>query len=62
MIHISEKRIIASGVEALLIGDITKGVMKGNNMLSYFPFHLAVDQRIKSLIPWINRSSWARIH
>ena len=51
MIHISEKRIIASGVEALLIGDITKGVMKGNNMLSYFPFHLAVDQRIKSLIP-----------
>lgn len=46
MIHISEKRIIASGVEALLIGDTTKGVMKGNNKLSYLSFHLAVDERI----------------
>ena len=54
MVHVSRKRMIASGVDALSRGVTAKGVMKGNSLLTYFPFHLGADQRIKSLIPWIN--------
>ena len=43
MIHVSGKRMIASGVDALLRGDTTKGVMKGNCLLSYFSFHLGAE-------------------
>ena len=43
MIHVSGKRMIASGVDAFSRGDTTRGVMQGNNLLSYFPFHLGAD-------------------
>ena len=56
MIHVSEKKKIASGVDALSRCDTTKSVMKGNCLLSYFPFHLGTYQRSTELLPWIN--SW----
>ena len=56
MIHVSGKRMIASRVDVLSKRDTTKGVMKENCVLSYFPFHLGSEQRITELLPWIN--SW----
>ena len=56
MVHVSGKRMIASEVVALSRGDITKGVIQGNNLLTYFPFYLSVDQRSGELVLWIN--SW----
>ena len=58
MIHVSGKRMIVSGVDALSRRDTTRRVMQGNNLLSYFPFHLDADQRSSALVPWIN-SWWA---
>ena len=47
--------MIASGVDALSRGDTnTMGIMRGNSLLSYFPFHLGADQRSAELAPWIN--------
>ena len=56
MMHVSRKRMIASGVDTLLRGDMIRGAMQGNNLLSYFPFHLGVDRWSSALVPWIN--SW----
>ena len=56
MIHVSGKRMIVSGVDALSRGDTTKGVMQENIMLTYFPFHLGADQRSDTLAPLVN--SW----
>ena len=56
MIYVSGKRIIASGVDALSRGDTTVGIMRGNYLMSYFPFHLGADQWSAKLVPWIN--SW----
>lgn len=39
MIYMSRKRMIASGVDALSREHTTKGVMKRNSLLTYFPFH-----------------------
>ena len=58
MIHTSGKRMIVSGVDELSRGDTTRGVIQGNNLLYYFPFHLGVNQRSSALVPWIN-SWWA---
>ena len=58
MIHLSGKRMIASGIDPLSRGDTTRGVMQGNSLLSYFPFHLEADQRSNTLVPWIK--SWWR--
>ena len=51
IIHVSGKRMIASGVDALSKGDTTKGIMKGNSILTYFPFHLGAHQRSKGIVP-----------
>ena len=53
-IHVSGKRMFASEREVLSKEDTTKGVMQGNNLLTYFPFHLSADQRSGELAPWIN--------
>ena len=52
----SGKRIIVSGVDVLSRRDTTKDIMKGNSLLSYFSFHLGVDQHSTELVYWIN--SW----
>ena len=59
MIHVSGKRMIASENDALSRGDTTKGVMKGNCLLSHFLFRLGAEQRSTELFPWIN-SWWLR--
>ena len=51
IIHVSGKRMIASGVDALSKGDTTKGIMKGNSILTYSPFHLGAHQRSKGIVP-----------
>ena len=56
IVHASEKRMIASRVDALSRGDTTNGIIKGNSLLTYFPFDLGADQRSRALVPWIN--SW----
>ena len=56
MTHVSGKRMITSGVDALSRDDTTKGVIKGNSLLISFPFHLGVNQLNVVLVPWVN--SW----
>ena len=56
MIHVSGERMIESGVDALSRGDTTKGIMQGNSLLNYFPFHLGAYQRSDTLVLWVN--SW----
>ena len=56
LIYVSRKRTIVSGVGTLSRGDTTKGIMQGNSMLTFFPFHLRADHRSKTLVPWIK--SW----
>ena len=51
MNHVSGKRIIASTVDALLSGDTTKNIIKGDNLLTYFSFHLKADQQSVALVP-----------
>ena len=57
IIHVSGKRTTVSGVDALSKGEMSKGAIQGNSILTYFPFHLAADQRIGALISWVN-SRW----
>ena len=43
VIHVLERRMIISGVDALSRGDARKGIMEGNSLRSYFPFYLESD-------------------
>lgn len=56
MTYVSGKKMITSGVDALSRGGTAKGVIKGNSLLTSFPFYLGVDQRNVVLVPWVN--SW----
>ena len=61
LIHISGKRMIASGIDGLSRGVCNEGVMRGVPMLKFLPLHLSVDERSLEVIPWI-RSLWNRDH
>jgi len=61
LIHISGKRMIDSGVDGLSRGDITKGVMRGDDILSFVPLNLGVDERSPAVIEWV-QSWWTREH
>jgi hypothetical protein len=57
VIHISGKRMKASGVDGLSQGDLTEGMMGGKDPLSFIPFHLGADERANSLVgTWVQ--SW----
>ena len=45
IIHILGKRMKASGVDGLSNGDLTEGVMSGQDTLSFIPFHLGSDEQ-----------------
>ena len=45
LIHISRKRMKASGVDGLLRGDLTEGMMAGKDPLSFIPFNQGADDR-----------------
>ena len=57
LIHISGKRMIKSGVGGLSRGDLTKGVMKGEEILSFVPLKLGVDERSPALLECV-QSCW----
>ncbi len=45
VVHISGKRMKASGVDGLSRGDLTEGMMAGRNPLSFVPFNRGADER-----------------
>ena len=57
LIYISGKRMIISGVDGLSREDLTKGVMKGEEILSFVPLKLGVDQRSLALLEYV-QSCW----
>ena len=57
LIHISGKRMIASGIDGLSRGVYNEGFMRGIPMLNFLPLHLSTDERSSEVIPWI-RSFW----
>jgi hypothetical protein len=46
VIHISGKWMKASGVDGLLQGDLTEGMMAGKDPLSFIPFNRGADNRL----------------
>ena len=57
VIHISGKRMKASGVDGLSRGDLTEGMMAGKDPLSYIPFHKGADERSGGKVSeWVH--SW----
>ena len=59
VIHISGKRMKASGVDGLSRGDLTEGLMGGQDPFSFIPFHLGADERSRGAVvgAWV-RSWW----
>ena len=58
LIHITGKRMIASGIDGLSIGVYNKEVMSGVPMLNFLPLHLSAYERSLEMIPWI-KSCWS---
>jgi hypothetical protein len=58
VIHISGKRMKASGVDGLSRGDLTEGMMGGQDPLSFIPFHLGADERSNGFVDSWVRSWW----
>ncbi len=58
VIHISGKRMKATGVDGLSRGDLTEGILAGADPLSYLPFNLGAGVRFKGVVgSWV-RSWW----
>jgi hypothetical protein len=55
VLHISGKRMKATGVDGLSRGDLTEGVLAGVDPFSFLPFNLGADERSKGAV-----SSWVR--
>ena len=51
-IHVAGTRMIVQGTDGLSRGDLSEGVMKGMDMLSFIPLHLSVFERSKNLKSW----------
>ena len=58
VLHISGKRMKASGVDGLSRGNHTEGMMSGKDPMSFLPFHLGADTRSQGRVgKWV-RSWW----
>ena len=58
VLHISGKRMKATGVDGLSRGDHTEGMMSGDDPMSFLPFHLGADERSSGRVgKWV-RSWW----
>ena len=58
VLHILGKRMKATGVDGLSMGDYTEGMMAGDNPMSFLPFHLGADTRSQGRVgKWV-RSWW----
>ena len=55
-VHVSGTRMQKQGSDALSRGNLTEGVMRGEEMTAFIPLHLSAFDRSKELKTWIN--SW----
>jgi hypothetical protein len=55
--HVSGKRMIAQGADGLSRGLLNEGVMAGDSIISFVPFHLSAVERSPAVFDWV--SSWA---
>ena len=54
VLHISGKRMKATGVDGLSRGDHTEGMMAGEDPMSFLPFHLGADMRSRGRVgKWV---------
>ena len=53
VIHVSGKRMIASGGDGISRGMTNEGVMAGKTLLSFIPLHLSALERSNGVLPWI---------
>jgi len=59
LLHISGKRMKATGMDGLSRGDHTEGMMAGEDPMSVLPFHLGADTRSQGRVgKWVR--SWGR--
>jgi hypothetical protein len=59
VLHISGKRMKATGMDGLSRGDHTEGMMAGEDPMSFLPFHLGADTRSRGRVgKWV--CSWWR--
>jgi hypothetical protein len=58
VLHISGKRMKATGIDGLSRGDHTEGMMAGEDPMSFLPFHLGANKRSRGRVgKWV-RSWW----
>jgi hypothetical protein len=55
VLHISGKRMKATGVDRLSRGDLTEGILTGADPFSFLPFNLGANERSKGAV-----SAWIR--
>ena len=55
-IHVSGTRMITQGSDGLSRGNLSEGVMRGEEMTSFIPLHLSALERSEVLKAWI--ASW----
>ena len=53
IIHVSGKRMIASGIDGLSRGDHSSGVMQGEALETFVPVHKTALERSPTLLPWL---------
>ena len=54
--HVAGKRMITQGADGLSRGALNEGVMNGEDLMTFLPFHLSALQRSIKLLEWVN--SW----
>ena len=59
VVHISGKRMKASGVDGLSRGDLTEGMMAGRDPLAFVPFNEDADERSNGQVSAWVRSWWS---
>jgi hypothetical protein len=59
VIHIAGKRMKATGVDGLSQGDLTEGLMAGQDPLSFVPFNKGADERSSGLVSAWVQSWWS---
>ena len=53
LVHISGRMMIDSGFDGLSRGDITKGVMRGKDILLFVPLNLGAHERSPAVVDWV---------
>ena len=54
--------MIAQGGDGLSRGALNEGVMRGDDYLSFIPFHLSALEREPKLVNWINTLTKGKRH